>query len=978
MSQLPSGTVTFLFTDVEGSTRRWEQDSEATRGALERHFAILDQAIVASNGARFKTIGDAIQAAFATAPEAVHAAVAAQRGLNEEDWGRLGPIRVRMAIHTGAATPQAGDYLAPALNRLARLLSVGHAGQILVSESTALLVRDTLSSEIQLHDLGEHRLRDLREVERVFQVVAPGLPATFPPLKSLEPARLHLPSEATSFIGRESAVGQVRERLAAEGTRLLTLTGPGGTGKTRLALRAATELADSYPDGVWFVHLAPVAQPDLVPAAIASALGVRETPGESIEATLRGYLQPKEMLLVLDNFEHVIEAAPRIASLLANAPGLRVLATSRAPLRISGEQEFAVPPLDLPPDGGPISLEEVQLSEAVRLFVERARAVRPDFHLTADNVAAVVAICRRLDGLPLAIELAAARTRLLPPEAIVARLDSRLTLLTGGARDLPERQQTLRAAIAWSYDLLEPEEQALFRRLAVFAGGWTLEEAEAIGAAEPALAIPIIDGLEILGDNSLVRQLEDLRHTRAYDPRFTMLQTIRAFALEQLAESGEEEKVRAAHAAVFSQLAGDAGPHLTGRDSVLWLDRLDADHDNFRAALSWFQERNDARQAVAMAAALWRFWWLRGHFTEGRGQLDTLLALPTDGLDWRTRAVALDGAGVLAETQGDYARAEELHRNALALSREHNDAIGIARSLGNLGVIAFDRGDIEHAVTLLSESLVLAQDAADHQLIATALNDLGRVAHFRADYAQAEQHFRKSLGLRRQFAGESEIARSLHNLGVLALDRGDHAQARRLFEESLELQRAAGDTWGAAGAFSGLAEAMRGQGDLAGAVPLLEQSVRTFQEAGDARSTGWALLNLADIETVSGDRDQAPHHYREALSRFQGVEFRPGIIHSLAGLGRLLVREERYEGAAIALGAAVSLSEGGDPAAPRDPEFDAAIATARDALGALAFAAAWETGAQLSPLAAIDRALAVLDDDRLVGTTAAFARPTPG
>jgi predicted ATPase/class 3 adenylate cyclase/Tfp pilus assembly protein PilF len=966
MTQLPSGTVTFLFTDVEGSTRRWEDDSAAMRAAIERHFAILDAAIEAHNGARFKTIGDAIQAAFATAPEAVHAAVAAQRALNEEDWGALGPITVRMAVHTGAATPQDGDYLAPALNRLARLLGAGHGGQILVSESTALLVRDALPPEIQLHDLGEHRLRDLREAEHVFQIVAPGLPATFPPLKSLEPPRLHLPSEPTSFVGRERAVGQVRERLTSDGARLLTLTGPGGTGKTRLALRAAADLADAFPDGVWFVPLAPVAAGEMVPAAIASALGVRETPGESIEATLRGYLQPKSLLLVLDNFEHVIDAAPRIASLLANAPGLRVLATSRAPLRISGEQEIAVPPLDLPQDESSVGLEDALRSEAVRLFVERAQTVRPDFHLTPDNVAAVVAICRRLDGLPLAIELAAARTRLLPPEAILARLDSRLTLLTGGARDLPERQQTLRAAIAWSYDLLAPEEQALFRRLSVFAGGWTLEEAEAIGAADPVLAIPVIDGLEILSDNSLIRQLEDLRQTRAYDPRFTMLQTIRAFGLEQLAVSGEEEAARAAHAAIFSRLAADAEPHLTSRDAVAWLDRLDADDDNLRAALVWLRERNDAAVAVAMAAALWRFWWLRGHFSAGRGQLDAVLALPGEGQDPRVRAAALDGAGVLAETQGDYARAEALHNEALALSREHNDAVGTARALGNLGVIAFDRGDVDHAVAHLEESLHLAQQAGDRHLIATALNDLGRVAHTQGDFAHADQHFQESLDLRRQFAGESEIARSLHNLGVLTLDRGDHARARRLFEESLELHRAAGDKWGAAGALSGLAEAMRGQGDLSGAVPLLEQSVRAFQEAGDARNSGWALLNLADIETVSGDREQAPEHYREALSRFQDVEFRPGIIHALAGLGRLLAREQQYEGAAIALGAAVSLSEGGDPAAPRDPEFDAAIETTRGALGNLAFAAAWEKGSQLSPLAAIDRALAADDSRSLV------------
>lgn len=957
MPQLPSGTVTFLFTDVEGSTRRWEEDSAAMRTAIEHHFAILDRAIEAHHGVRFKTIGDAIQAAFATAPEAAAAAVTAQRALDAEDWGSLGPIRVRMAMHTGAATPANGDYLAPVLNRLARLLAAGHGGQILVSEGTALLLRDALPSGVQLQDLGQHRLRDLREAERVYQIVGPGLPSTFPPLKSLEPLRAHLPSEPTSFIGREDVVERIRQRLIADDTRLLTLTGPGGTGKTRLALRAAAELSEAFPDGVWFVPLAAVTQPTMVPAAMAAALGVRETPGESIEVTLRGYLQSKELLLVLDNFEHVIDAAPVIASLLANAPGVRVLATSRAPLRISGEHEVAVPPLELPGEGDDVSLEVSADSEAVRLFVERARAVRPDFALTAENMAAVVAICRRLDGLPLAIELAAARIRLLPPEAILSRLDSRLTLLTGGARDLPERQQTLRAAIAWSYDLLEPGEQALFRRLAVFAGGWTLEEAEAIGAAAPVLETPVIDSLEILSDNSLIRQLEDLRQTRAYDPRFTMLQTIRDFGLEQLAASGEAAAVRAAHAEIFHQLAVDAESQLTGRDAVAWLDRLDVDRDNLRGALAWLREQRDSNRALGMAAALWRFWWLRGYFREGRDQLESVLAAATDSDDPRSRAAALDGAGVLAETQGDYAQAEALHLQALELSRHADHAAGVARALGNLGVVAFDRGEVAHALAHLEESLRLAQEIGDRQMTATALNDLGRVAHTQGDLALAETYFQESLDQRREFAGESEIARSLHNLGVLVLDRQDFRRARGLFAESLELYRAAGDRWGAAGALIGLAEAMGGEGDLVGAIPLLEQSVRIFQEAGDALSTGWALLNLADLETASREDERAPVHYRAALERFQDVEFRPGIVHSLAGLGRFLVQSRQYEGAAIAFGAARVLSEGGDPAAPRDPTFDAAIETAREALGELQFAAASEHGGRLAPLAAIDRAL---------------------
>ena len=439
MRDFPSGTVTFLFTDVEGSTRRWEQDSVAMGTAIVRHFALLDEAINANNGVRFKIIGDAVQAAFPTALDAVLAAVAAQRALTAEDWGALGPIQVRMAIHTGAATPHDGDYLSPALNRLARLLAAGAGGQILLTEATRQLVRDLSPAgmPLQLVDLGEHRLRDLRESEHVFQLVAPGLPSEFPPLKSLDLQTHNLPSQLTPFIGREALVAEIRDRLEQPGVRLLTLTGPGGAGKTRLALHVAAELVDMYADGVWFVPLAPVTSAGMVPGTIAGALGIRESAGESIEATLRAYLRPRRVLLVLDNFEHVVAASPLVADLLSHCPDIQILATSRARLHISGEHELPIPSLELPPLAGAVRLDDALASEAVRLFVDRARAVQSNFELTEDNAETVVAICRRLDGLPLAIELAASRVRLLPPKAILARLDSRLSSSLGVAGTAP-------------------------------------------------------------------------------------------------------------------------------------------------------------------------------------------------------------------------------------------------------------------------------------------------------------------------------------------------------------------------------------------------------------------------------------------------------------------------------------------------------------------------------------------------------------
>ncbi|MGH2617146.1 MAG: ATP-binding protein, partial [Thermomicrobiales bacterium] len=584
MRELPSGTVTFLFTDIEGSTRRWEQDSPAMLTAVERHFSLLDEAIVANHGARFKTIGDAIQAAFPTALDALQATVAAQRALAAADWGALGPITVRMALHTGAATPRDGDYLAPALNRLARLLASAAGGQMVMTEATRNLVRELLPRDIRLRDLGEHSLRDLREAEHVYQIDAEGLPSDFPPLKTVDRPLHNLPADVTAFIGREQEVAEAKHRLEEPGLRLLTLTGPGGTGKTRLALQVAADLVPVYPDGVWFVALAPVASTGRIAAAIAEALGVRESAGEPIEETLRAFLRSRHLLLVLDNFEHLVDAAPQVADLLTTAPGLQILATSRTPLRITGEHELPVQPLELPKDDPELPLDDALASEAVRLFVDRARAVRADFVLTEANVGTVVAICRRLDGLPLAIELAAARIRLLSPEAILSRLDNRLGLLTGGGRDRPERQQTLRAAIAWSHDLLGPEDQALFRRLAVFVGGWTLEAAETIANSVEDSDLSVLDGLETLNDNSLIR-LNESAGNRLADPRFDMLQTIHEFAQAQLATSGEVAPLKDAHAAYFLTLAGEAAPHLTGPDAVSWLDRLDADYDNLRAAL---------------------------------------------------------------------------------------------------------------------------------------------------------------------------------------------------------------------------------------------------------------------------------------------------------------------------------------------------------------------------------------------------------
>ncbi|MBW3634202.1 MAG: tetratricopeptide repeat protein, partial [Chloroflexi bacterium] len=784
----------------------------------------------------------------------------------------------------------------------------------------------------------------------------------FPPLKSMARQSHNQPLRLTPFIGREGLIAEVRARLEQPAVRLLTLTGPGGVGKTRLALRTAADLVEAYTDGVWFVALASVATSTLVAATIAEALGVREVPGEPIEETLFTYLRPKQLLLVLDNFEHVVDASPLVAELLGQCPTVQILATSRGPLHISGEFEFPIPTLELPAAGGGLRLDVAEASEAVRLFIDRARAVQSHFQLTEENAATVVAICRRLDGLPLAIELAASRIRLLSPNALLARLDSRLSLLTGGERDRPERQQTLRATIAWSHDLLDPAERVLFRRLAVFVGGWTFEAAEAVVPGNGLdSTLPVLDGLEALHDASLIRRDESAHEDASAAPRFSMLQTIHEFATEQLAASGELAAMNEKHASLFLDLAVEAEPHLTGPAGVTWLERLDADHGNLRSALEWLGSQGSAERLVRLAASLWRFWWIRGHITQGRKQLDAALAIARS-VKTPARAAALDGAGVLAETQGSYGEAEAYHRESLALSQELDDTIGVARALGNLGVVALGRGDNDLAAMQLEQSLALARESSDRVLIATALNDLGNAAYGRDELDRAEALYKESLALRRQTGSVIEIARSLNNLGSVAFNRGDFDPASHFYQESLALYRDARDTWGAAGALINLGTAYHRQGDIPRGAAMLEESLSLFREVGDGRSAALAALNLADALRDSGDLKLATAHYLDALVTFRDIKNSQRVVDGLIGLASVLVRQRTFKDAARLFGAASALSDGSSPGSSESVVPADDVEAIRTALGEDEFSAAWETGRDLSLEVAVQVALAASAD----------------
>jgi predicted ATPase/class 3 adenylate cyclase len=847
ISELPTGTVTFLFTDIEGSTRVLGRLGNRFKDILEQHHRLLRKAFAEAGGVEVQTEGDAFFAAFPVAADALRAAVEAQRALANHPWPEDARIRVRMGLHTGEGVLGGDSYVGMDVHRAARIGAAGHGGQILVSHPTRVLAAGNASlRDVSFRDLGEHRLKDLAEPEHLFQVRAPGLEGTFPPLRSLDARKGNLPPQLTTFVGRDKELAEIAGAL--DRSRLVTLTGPGGTGKTRLSLQVARQTEERLSDGAYFVALAPIREAGLVATAIGKALGVRQEADRPAIETVVDHLKDQQVLLVLDNFEQVLEAASDVAAILDQAERSRVLVTSREALRLQGEQEYPVPPLALPDPQHLPPLDALSHYEAVALFIERARAVIPSFEVTNDNAAAVAEICSRLDGLPLAIELAAARVKVLAPEAILGRLESRLTLLAGGARNLPARQQTLRDAIGWSFDLLNEEEQRFFASLSVFAGGFTLDAAEAV--CGEGLGIDTLDGVASLVNKSLVRQGQALGGVG----RFFMLETIREFAAERLAASPDVQDVRRRHANYFLSIAEEAAPELFGPKQAELLDALEDEHDNFRAALAWAPEGGQLPVALRMGGALWRFWQMRGYLREAAARLGPLISSAEAEDDPAALAAAMEGAGGIAYWMGQWEDARRFYHRCLDLHRHMGNQAGAAEALYNLAFTYHipmpPLRDTARARQLNREALEIYRELGDRRGLAKTLWGISAQAESVQDWKASLDAATEALGLFIELDDRFGASWAYHSVGLASTQLGRLDEAEQAITEGLRQFAAAGDV-------TGLGQLLWDMSLLEGRRGNHERAVRLRGAAYEVqRRSGQALVTsleeyVRDAETVA-------------------------------------------------------------------------------------------------------------------------------
>jgi predicted ATPase/class 3 adenylate cyclase len=922
---LPSGTVTFLFTDIEGSTQLAQEYPDSMTALLARHNEILDQAIKAHQGFVFQIVGDSFCASFHHAGDALQAALDAQRHLQAEPWSPAA-IKVRMGIHTGTAqlkkdgdSNQYTGYSTLALTQ--RIMSAGHGGQILLSQTAHNSIKGGLPAQLQFRDMGKQRLKDVQQLEHLYQVSIPDLPSEFPPLKTLEIVNNNLPSQLTSFIGREKEIHEIQELVAAN--RIVTLTGSGGAGKTRLSLQVGNNCLSQFSGGVWIAELAPVTDPSLIPQTLLSIFGLREDRHREIVDVLIEHLRTKSLLLLLDNCEHMIEACAQISEALVRAcPKLKILASSREALGIAGEVAYRVPSLETPNPTNLPSLKRLEELDSVRLFVERATTANPDFGLTDDNAPFIAQICFRLDGIPLAIELAASRVKVLTPEQIEARLDDRFRLLTGGSRTALPRQQTLRAMIDWSYSLLSEEEKTLFRRLAVFVGGWTLEAAESV-CGEERTGLDVLDLLTRLVDKSLVY----LEETNG-GIRYHRLETIRQYSREKFFETNEVEETRDRHLDFVVRFVELADENLKGRDQVLWQKRMSTEQDNLRAALEWGVIRSPY-QALRIVGAANLYWTAAGFSAEGfrwtqkaleQVQENPFIRGTTAEERQIARAKALRGLTRLYLSLGDNAKAKRTAEESVAIYRRSKDRRGLSFALVVLAYPLEFLGERDRAETILRESYSIARAETDAYGMCRSLNVLARViVALHHDLDSAQRYIEESLRLAQKAGLRSQEAQAYEVAARIAIDRSDFENARANFKES----------------------------------------VRIYQEIEASFNVILEKSNLAHMERKLGNFDSALEYYRETILAFRQMGQIGAVAHQLECFGFIALAQNQTERAVQLFAGANTLRKKDGTSMTPDEQayFDQRLASLQGTMGRTEFERQWSNGAILSMGEAIELAL---------------------